>query len=253
MSTDLQNLMAQQMIQQMAQQNALQQNAQQNALQPSLGREIYGDLKSTIKPVSEFGKIYSVYSLIITTIIVIVVVYFSFKLINYNSSYLTIEGIVMQDSICISSDVYDSKNQKTGSRLSCQTLIKFKPIGGKTGSNQIIYQQIYSPNPNGLNALAPQGSFINVGYDETTGEYNQVFDSSSSKYNKGDKVTVYYKPSNVSTSATLTIIPNAIGWVVICIALLVLFSAIFWTYAGFKNDVVSTAQGGAAVYGLFRR
>ena len=232
--------------------------------QPSLTQQMYNDLKGSvpeiIEPVSTFGKMYSVYSLIITAIIVIVVIYFSIKLINYNSTYLSVTGTVMQDSICTSSTV--TQNNVTRTVLSCQTLIKFKPnnSGGMTGSSNlnqpIIYQQIYNPidgNSNNMRSLSNQGGFIDVGYDNTTGEYNQIFDTSSTSYIKGDKVTVYYKADSVSTSATLGIIPNTVAWIVMGIALLILISSIFWTYASFKNKAISTAEGGAAIYGLFKK
>lgn len=228
-------------------------------------KEIYRDLKSgtsgVVENVSEFGKLYSVFSLIMTVVVVLIMFYFSWKLIKYNSEYVIVKGTVTKDSVCSSVATTDSKGNKTGTRDSCQTTIKYKPntacSTGSTGSSsqKIIYQQILRPentfNSTRFNNLSNQDGFI-VGYDDANCEYHHLF-SDTTRYKAGDKIDVYYRPGdNIDTSATLSIIPNFIAYLMSSIALFILISSIFWTYVTFKNKAVSTLTGGVGLLNLFR-
>lgn len=226
-------------------------------LDPLSLREIYTDFKSgtsgVVENVSEFGKLYSVFSLIMTVVVVLIMFYFSWKLLKYNSEYIIVKGTVTKDSVCSTVSITDSKGNKTGTRDSCQTTVKYKPnIACSTGSSsqKIIYQQILRPentfNSTRFNNLTNQDGFI-VGYDDANCEYHHLF-SDTTRYKAGDKIDVYYRPGdNIDTSATLGIIPNFIAYLMSGIALFILISSIFWTYVTFKNKAVSTVTGGAGL------
>lgn len=144
-------------------------------------------------------KILKIFYFLLIIIISSFGIYFCYNNINFNSEYVSTEGIASKDSICEDVDIFKN-NDKIGKKISCKTFIKYPPAVSSSGES-------YDPNT----------------------EFYNYFIHTKKKYAKDDKITVYYIPENdPSKTATLNLIPTNISWIAITICVIAILFSIFF-------------------------
>lgn len=83
------------------------------------------------------------------------------------------------------------------------------------------------------------------GKDYTT----SISSSSSTKYDKGNTVTLYYNPDNVSDVDLVSDNTHVIGWVILVIGIFLLISTWVWLYIVYKSKFAAAAGGATALVG----
>lgn len=82
-------------------------------------------------------------------------------------------------------------------------------------------------------------------------DYRENLSTGSTSYETGDEVTFYYNPSD-PTAIESAPAPPWIGWAMIALALVVVFSSWAWVYVTRKSKVAAAVGGTAATVGAIR-
>lgn len=91
---------------------------------------------------------------------------------------------------------------------------------------------------------------LSLAYNIDGKDYTTSISSSSSiKYEKGNTVTLYYNPDNVSEIDLVSDNTHIIGWVVLVIGIFLLISTWVWLYIVYKSKFAAASGGVAALAG----
>jgi len=82
-------------------------------------------------------------------------------------------------------------------------------------------------------------------------DYKRDLSTGSTSYKKGDKISFYYNPSDPAVIESAPA-PSWLGWALVAMALVLLFSSWAWVYVTRKSKAAAAAGGAAATVGLFR-
>lgn len=69
---------------------------------------------------------------------------------------------------------------------------------------------------------------------------------------EGNVVTIYYDPANPSDASGNAPISPVIGWVILCVAVIVAVGGIVWAYLLNRHKTLATISGTASTFGVIR-
>ena len=90
----------------------------------------------------------------------------------------------------------------------------------------------------------------NVSYSVKGQKYEKTINTGSSELTPGTgNITIWYSPVNPG-NPEYNPAPTWIGWVIILVALLVIFGAWFWVWLTHKYKVAAAAEGASGIYSI---
>ena len=207
-------------------------------------QNLYSMASSSTDALSSAGKLYGTIvnggCIMLAAVILVILVY------NYISSskYQQSNGTVVQVLSCSTTTTYNSKNQPT-TIYTCNTIIKYMaPL--PANSSQI---PISTPAATSNNQQTNQPS-ISLGYNPVDKNFYQEF-VLSQQYSVGSALTVYYDPTDPFGTASMSLFPNVLYYILMFICVAVIIGCSFWIWVLFNYKAASTVEGVKGLYNMF--